>query len=214
MTTIFETPEDALRRLEQIGVPLEPLQRAMASGYAGRLSSTDNDAPFMAGTLAWGMTLRGLREGLRPLGWEKSDPGNFSLVSSARRQLNIVVESGDAATCRSFVAPRTKAPKGLYLEAVVLRNRIRGDLFPETLSEELRRVAVALQHPTWVLLVYITLQECRAELSLPSSMENEHVSDWDERIFVPPPPELGGATGGLHLTPTSPIEIVVTRKVA
>jgi len=214
VTIVYESSEDAIRKLEQIGVPLEPLHRAMKSGVAGRLSSTDNDAPFMAGTLGWGMALRGLREGLCPLGWEKADPGNFSIVSNSKRNLNIVVESGDAATCRRFVQPRTKAPKGLYLEAVVLRNRIREDLFPETLSEDVRRVAVALRHPTWVFLIYITATECRAELSLPSMMRNEQVTHWDERIFIPGPPDLGGLVRTPDLGPTAPIDIVVTKKVA
>jgi hypothetical protein len=80
----------------------------------------------------------------------------------------------------------------LYTEAATIRNRIEGDLFPETLSEELRRIAAVLEYHTWVLLIYITDEGYRAELSLPANMEDGQIIDWDERIFIPDAGEGGG----------------------
>jgi hypothetical protein len=97
-----------------------------------------------------------------------------------------------AGTRLAHLAPRTKALKGLYTEAAVLRNRVDGDLFPETLSEEVRRVAASLEFPTWILLTYITDDQYRAELSLPDEMEDGIIVSWIERIFIPDPSEPFG----------------------
>lgn len=192
-TIIHETPAAAMRRLTELGVSLEALQRAVAAGHAARITCTPNDAPFIPGSHGWSYTIRTLREELCPLGWRKADPNNFSLVINDARKINIVVESGDALTRFAHASSRTKSLKGLYTEAAILRNTLAGDMFPEDLSEDLRRVAAILEYPTWVLLIYITDDEYRAELSLPAEMEGSQIVGWEERIFVPDPDEpLGG----------------------
>jgi hypothetical protein len=183
-TVLFDTPAAAYSRVQEIGVSMEALQRAIASGHAGRIGSTDNDPPFIPGTMAWSFTVRALRDELVPHGWRKSDPGNYSLVINDKRKINIVVASGDAMV-RTRSTPRTKSIKGLYTEAATVRNRIESDLFPDTLSDELRRVASILEYPTYILLIFITDEEYRAELSLPDEMEDGQVVSWKERIFIP-----------------------------
>jgi hypothetical protein len=181
-----------MRRLAELGVAVEAIQRAVAAGHVARITCTEDDPPFIPGTEAWRFTLVTLRGELCPRGWRKADPCNYSLVINDARQINIVVASGDAFVRRSNGSPRTKSLKGLCTEAATIRNRIEGDLFPETLSEELRRVAVVLEYRTWVLLIYITDEEYRAELSLPADMEDGQITDWEERIFIP---DAGGAGG-------------------
>jgi len=176
--------DDATRRLADLGVSIEALQKAVAAGHAARISASDNDPPFIPGTLAWSNTVRTLRDELIPKGWRKSDPGNYSLVINDARELNIVVASGDSLV-RKAGTPRTKSMKGLYTEAATIRNRIKTDLFPDTLSDELRRVTAILEYPTYILLIFITESEYRAELSLPDEMEEGVVVSWKERIFVP-----------------------------
>ncbi len=136
--------------------------------------------------------IRTLREELCPRGWRKADPHNFSLTINDAKGINIVVESGDALTRQKHGNPRTRSLKGLYMEAATLRNHLDTDMFPETVAEELRRVAAILEYPTWILLVYITDEEFRAELSLPVAMEGEQITDWSERIFIPDPEDIGG----------------------
>lgn len=182
---IYETPGAALRRLAELGVAVEALQRALAAGHAARITTTPNDAPQIPGTYAWGMTLRVLRDELCPLGWRKTDPGNFSLVINDKRKINVVVESGDRFTRLAHVSPRTKSLKGLYMEAAALRNQVEGDMFPETLSEDLRRVASIFEYPTYILLIYITHEQYRAELSRPNEMDGKQIVSWAERIFIP-----------------------------
>jgi hypothetical protein len=138
------------------------------------------------------MTLRTLRDELCPRGWRKADPGNFSLVINDKRKINIVVESGDRFTRLAYASPRTKSLKGLYIEAVALRNRVETDLFPDTLADDLRRVAAVLEYPTYILLISITEVQYRAELSLPDRVEGNQIVSWRERIFVPDPDDSFG----------------------
>ena len=211
---IFDTPAAAIRKLEEIGVPLEALQRAIADGHARRIACTENHAPFMFGTIAWGFTLSTLRDELRRVGWRKDDPANFSLIINDRRKIQIVVESGDGATRLKHLSPRTRSLKGLYLEAATIRNKIKDDLFPESLDQEMRRAVTILEYPTWILLVHITDEEYRAELSLPESIENNQVTGWIDRIFIPDTDDpFGGRAavpGGVNSGPD--IDVPVHRK--
>lgn len=191
--TIYDTPAAVMARLEELGVPLEALQRAVHAGYVARITCTENDPPQAPGTDAWRFTIRALRDDLCPRGWRKADPSNFSLTINDARKINIVVESGDALTRQKHGAPKTKSFKGLYVEAATLRNNLEGDLFPDAVSEDLRRVAAILEYPTWILLIYITNNEHRAELSKPAAMEGEQITDWSERIFIPDPEEPFGS---------------------
>src|SRR6266853_1750481 len=104
---IYDTPSAAARRLMELGVALEALQRAIAGGHAARISCTPNDPPFIPGTHGWSYTVRTLREELCPIGWRKADPNNFSIVINDVRKINIVVESGDALTRLAHASPRT-----------------------------------------------------------------------------------------------------------
>lgn len=193
MTIIHDTPDAAKRRLSELGVSVEALQRATAAGHAARITCTENDPPFIPGTVGWSYTVRTLRDELVPHNWRKADPRNFPLVTNDSRRLNIVVESGDQATRLLHMTPRTKSLKGLFMEAVTLRNNIEFDLFPETLAEELRRAMAILEYPTWVLLIHITDDEYRAELSLPDQIKNSNIIGWKERIFIPDVDEPFGA---------------------
>jgi hypothetical protein len=198
--TIHDTSGAAMRRLAELGVAVEALQRAIAAGHVARITCTENDPPFIPGTEAWRYTVVTLRDELCPRGWRKADPGNYSLVINDKKQINIVVASGDAFTRRAHGSPRTKSLKGLYTEAATIRNRVEGDLFPETLSEDIRRVATLLEYPTWILLIYITDEEYRAELSLPVVMEDDQITSWEERIFIP---DSSDTSGGERIAPTS-----------
>lgn len=211
MTIIYEDTASVMRRLMELGVPLEALQRAIRAGHVARITCTPNDPPFIPGTEAWRLSVRTLRDELCPIGWRKADPNNFSIVINDARLINIVVESGDALTRRSHGSPRTKALKGLYVEAATIVNNAKDDLFPETLQEDVRRVAGILEYPTWILLIYITDEEFRAELSSPIAMEGEQITDWAERIFIPDPEDpFAGKKADDDEGP--PIDVPVRRK--
>jgi len=68
----------------------------------------------------------------------------------------------------------------------IARNIKQYDLFPDSLPIAIQRFDQTVKYKTWVFLIYITDEEIRAELSLPSSMdETDHVNRWAERILIP-----------------------------
>lgn len=182
---IHEQSFDARRRLAELGVSLEAVLKSLQAGHLARVSCTDNDPPFIPGTEAWRFVVRTLREELIPKGYRKADPHNFSLIISDARKLNLAVASGDAMTRNRGGDPKTKHLKGLFTEAVTIRNRHIGGLFPEDISEEVRTAISVLEYPTWILLIYITDEEVRAELSYPDQIEDGQIVSWKERIFIP-----------------------------
>jgi hypothetical protein len=211
---IYDTPAAAMAKLHEIGVPLEPLQRAIAAGHVHRISCTENHAPFFPGTTAWAYTLSSLRDDLLRLGWRKADPANFSLIINDKRKIQIVVESGDDGTRLRHLSPRTKSLKGLYLEATTLRNRLKDDLFPETLEKPLQRAIKILEYPTWILLIHITDEEYRAELSLPDALKDGHVTGWSDRIFIPDSDDPFGAKTAPGEEDSGPdVDVPVRRKL-
>jgi hypothetical protein len=192
---VHKHPHDARRRLAELGVSIEALIKALQAGHVARLSCTDNDPPFIAGTEAWRFVVRTLRDELLSKNWRKADPANYSLVISDARKINIGVATGDSFTRDSRGTPTTKSPKGLYTEAATIRNRYEEpDLFPETLPENLRRAATILEYQTWILLIFITDEELRAELSLPNEIEDDQIVSWYERIFIPDESDDPGAS--------------------
>ncbi len=87
---IYDTPAAAIHKLEEIGVPLEAIQKAIADGHARRIACTENHAPFMFGTIAWAFTLSTLRDELRRIGWRKDDPANFSLIINDKARFKLL----------------------------------------------------------------------------------------------------------------------------
>ncbi len=189
---VYQHPFDAKRRLAELNISVEAVVKAVLAGHTARLNCTDNDPPFIPGTEAWRFVVRTLRDELLPLGWRKDDPSNYSLVINDSSQINIVVASSDALTCSVRGSPRTKSLKGLFTEAAVLKNNLESDLFPETVEAELRKAATILSYPTWMLLIHIEDDDCKAELSLPWSFDDRSVTEWAERIFIPLPDSDGG----------------------
>jgi len=211
-TALYQHPFDARRRLMELGVSVEALVRAVQAGHIARLNCTDNDPPFIPGTEAWRMVVRTLRDELVPLGWRKDDPSNYSLVINDSSEINIVVASADGLTCRWPGTPRTNSPKGLFTHAAVMKNSLEGDLFPETVEADLRRAATILHYKTYMLLINIDDEQCRAELSLPSEYDEHMVTGWAERIFVPIPGVDGGLPQKVEEAPD--IDVPVRRKAA
>jgi hypothetical protein len=199
-TALYQHPFDARRRLMELSISVEALIRAIQAGHVARLNCTDNDPPFIPGTEAWRTVVRTLRDELVPLGWRKDDPSNYSLVIN------------DGLTCRWPGMPRTKSLKGLFTEAAVLKNSLEGDLFPDTVEADLRRAATVLNYKTYMLLINIDDEQCRAELSLPSDFDDQMVTNWAERIFIPIPGVDGGVPQKVDDTPD--IDVPVKRKAA
>jgi hypothetical protein len=212
---VHEHPFDARRRLAELGISVDAIIKALSAGQLARLSCTDNDPPFIPGTEAWRFVVRTLREELVPTGiWRKADPNNFALIINDTRKINVVVASGDALTRCLSGDPKTRHLKGAFTEAVTIRNKHIDGLFPETISEEVRVAISMLEYPTWILLIYITDDEIRAELSYPDEIEGGQIISWKERIFIPDTPDDPGAVINPVEDTDPDIDVPVRRKAS
>ncbi|MBF5093978.1 hypothetical protein F1643_05265 [Azospirillum sp. INR13] len=178
----------ARQKLREMSVPIELLIEAAQQGFVERMNAELPFDPVTApGTDAWRYPVRVLRKALMELGWRIDNPRNLPLAISDEKKINVTVSSGDEFTGLEGVRqPRSKNPKGVLMEEAIARNTRQYDLFPGSLPIAVQKFDQTVKHKTWVFLIYITDEEIRAELSLPSSMdETDHVNRWAERILIP-----------------------------
>jgi hypothetical protein len=195
---LHATPDEADAALATLGITRQPLQEAVLAGLLARDSCTANDPPFFPGIFQWGRTVRALREALAPLGWSRSDEGNFCTTVEPGGAFAIAVASGSEHTGQvGRETPTTKRRKGpSTAEAVHMNAQLY--LFPEFAPA----VPTEPDRATWVLLFHSDGKEIRAELSLPDSIGDDgHINGWRERIILgaqpldgeidPPVPDFG-----------------------
>lgn len=190
LVTTRTDPQDVDEALGWLGLTQKLLSDAATAGVLARLSCTLNDAPLFPPLSQWAVTLRVLRESLLPLGWSKSNEGNYCIVIDPSGENAIAVATGCPNTGVAVPGklPTTKCPKGpSTVSALCINAELLVDLFPETVPEP--KVIGNEQHLTWLLLFFVDEKELRVELSLPASMGHDgHVDAWSERIILSPVP--------------------------
>jgi hypothetical protein len=184
-------------RLDALGVAAEVLGNACHYGLQHAFQCTRHDPPMLPGVLAWGKTMRYLRDQLVPLGWTVSNARNYATVVHPQGGLAITVAAGDANTGLSDAVPSTKHEKGPATRDAVRQNQLTfadvSESFPVPTRDDLGSL-------TWLLLHYADeeREEIRMELSLPQDMTADgYVTTWRERILLPsvpfsPTPEEAG----------------------
>jgi|CXWL01.1.fsa_nt_gi hypothetical protein len=181
-------PSDVRARLADLGLEEEPLRDVVRQGYLAFANCTENHPPLIPGILAWGETIRALREYLLPIGWTRSDENNYSVVIDPTGRIAIAVATGDDGTGQAGATPSTKAPKGPSTSAAVNVNQLELDFRIELTALEARTNPVEQSEArivTWLLLMRRAPGEVRCELSLPSSMKADgHIDGWRERILL------------------------------
>jgi hypothetical protein len=91
-------PEDTHARLAELDVDEEILRRALGEGLMARLNCTENHPPAYRGMVAWGESVRSLRDGLAPFGWVPSNEANSAMVVNQAGDVGIMVVLGDGGT--------------------------------------------------------------------------------------------------------------------
>lgn len=174
-------------RLAELGTGLtvELLHDVMADSEVARASATPLDPLNAGGLLAYIARTRGLRSRLLPFQWTKEDPSGCPVTVSPDGRRQIMVATGDEAT-GSDAIPSTQYRKGIVMQRAVTTN-VQGCLWPEFDNQEPRQQPT---RETWILLVRRDERadgaiEVRAELSLPSRMEKNFPTEWQERIVLP-----------------------------
>jgi hypothetical protein len=179
-------------RLHDLGVSQSVLQEALQTGLRHAFACTRHDPPSLPGILAWGKTVRHLRDRLVPAGWEISNASNYATVIHPGGGFAIAVAAGNVHTGVGDANPSTRAEKGPATRSAVQENQLTffdvRESFPPPRREPGKQ--------TWLLLHYADEEagEIRAELSLPADMTDDgYVADWRERIILEPVP-FGQAT--------------------
>lgn len=209
-TLLHSDPTSAAAALARIDLVEQSLLAAAMKGYLARADCTTNHPPLFPSFVAWGETVRALREQLAPEGWIRNDEKNYSRVVHPNGRVAIAVATGDEATGMAALSPCTKSAKGPSTVEALEVNRAQfflpGMEPPEANDEEKQPVT------TWMLLVHHADNEIRAELSLPYDTGIDgRISVWQERILlraIPLDPEPVAI-----VPPTQPdIDVVVRRK--
>lgn len=177
--------DEATNRLDQLGLSVEKVHRALLRADAEARQSNDLDPPNLGGFNRWGKGVRFLREELLPDGWTYDNSRLFCRTIHPSGDFAIVVSSGDcfAGEFLSGVSPSTKYGKGeTVVRAIATNEQLMLDF------------EIADAHPTvdsgamitWFLLFRATSDAIFAEVSLPSAISEGTISDWNERIIIPP----------------------------
>lgn len=181
----YSEPLDVNARLEELSLSIEVLHEAIKAGEMYRSDCTENDPLSLPGFIAWGKTVRSLREILVLSGWTRLNDHGMPLVVSPEGDFALGVTTGNIDTGNPEAVPKTRNSKGPATEAAV---RLNGQMCFGFYKETIREVSpIQSDRLTWLLLVSRRSEEIRCELSLPSEIgEDQRVENWNERIILPP----------------------------
>jgi hypothetical protein len=204
-------PWDVDARLAPFGVTRTELWRVVAGVVAARADAVENDPATAEGQFAYIYGTRFLRALFRTKGYLLYRQDNIEGVEHRERSLKIIYQSVDLAA--SWLHdPRPVSAKGSGSDRIV--DSAQGSLFtPEQLASAEAIKLEPINTGVWYFCVSVDGDNVRAELSLPSTIENKGFGRFIERIFI-----VGGGDGSelvKKLQPdTAPAEFqpVITRK--
>lgn len=182
---IYREPSEVASRLSHFGITAEEVVPLIEAVVAARNDVVSVDALTAAGTKAYLAGVRHLRFLFLPKGWELDSTNGVESVVQVETGMRIVYQSVESA-CVGIRGPQPINAKGPAAENAIKMGQ--GVLFHE---EELPEVApdkiAGLSSMLWFLCVSVNDEDdedVRAELSLPSAIENGHFKGFLERIFI------------------------------
>jgi hypothetical protein len=153
--------------------------------------------PGAAGHVQYFHEVLGLTELLNPaLRWRRDDSANVPKLIHDERRLVLIVMKGDALTGTPWSTfrrhPRSKYPKGVATEAMVVRNQLTFDIPGSTRGSETSDIDLLEGYETWALLVHNGRRAVQVEISQPTGLNSGgFVSDWGVRLLLPAMPTDG-----------------------
>ena len=186
-TRIYVRSLEVVSRLHDLGLAPHVLRTAAESAIRSVAGYTDHDPRMAKGLQLWGKMHRGLRDQLKPLGWQGETADGFETTVDSLREVAVAVARGNDGTGHPERNPSTRSKRGHMMRPAVTRNRPGFWTIEPSFGAP---PTVPAEH-TWVLLFNPDKDEelMRLELALPSGMTDEgHVREWEERIILEPVP--------------------------
>jgi hypothetical protein len=169
------------RRLHELGLDVQTIHAALLFADAERATYTEFDAPGAGEYARWSRHVRHLSESLIPRSWFRINPDNQPTLVSPNRDHCLVVTSGNGSTGKPYATPSTRNPKGRSIREAVSENADLALLRPQDADPTLAGL-----RETWMLLTFVDLEgRIQSEVSLPTAMEGEFISEWQHRILLP-----------------------------
>lgn len=198
--------------LARLDLTEQPLLNAAMEGYLARANCTANHPPLFPSFVAWGETVRALRDGLATSGWVRSNERNWPRVIHPDGHIALTVATGNESTGRAEESPATTSAKGPSTVEALEVNRAQLWLPGMEPAAEEADEDDDSRPTTWLLLIHHASDQIRCELALPLDVDHEgRVTVWRERILLrtlPLDPEPV-----VVVPPTQPdIDVVVRRK--
>ena len=205
---------DVRQRLAELDLEEGFLTDAVRRGQLAFLSCTPNHPPNFPGLAAWAETVCALREGVIPVGWQRSNDRNYALSVDPEGSMAIAVSTGDDGTGRADATPTTNARKGPITQDAVTANQLRFSFMEQPAPLRRRPPAATGGRETWILLIHRAANEVRCELSLPISIGDDmHIDAWRERILLGPIPLDGDLAEAVPAPPPLPdIDVSIRRR--
>ena len=176
-------------RLADLGLSYGTIATVLSRADVETRSRSRFDPPSLAGLLRWGLTTRYLREELVPQGWTFDNPRNLARTIHPSREFAIVATTGDAGTGTAEHEAGPRHSKGYATELAIRENGQLSFDFGSLVHtiQEVRAISVG-RLQTWFLLFHVDQDLIHAELSLPEGFSDGRMTDWVERILLPPVP--------------------------
>jgi len=184
MVALVHTGDEAVSRLEQLGLRVEWIERALLRGDAESRTISQLAPKGFEGMVRWGRVAEYLREELCSREWIPDDTQNIARSISPDGTDSIVVTTGAKGTGVEGADPRTKYTKGPGTAACIEQN-----FMLDFDSEDLRKIGVVGKPSpdmcTWFLLFIVEGNVIFSEVSLPDSIsEDGQITSWRERIVM------------------------------
>lgn len=214
MVALVHEGDEAVSRLEQLGLQAEWIERAILRGDAEARTVSQLAPKGFEGTVRWGRTAEFLREDLCGRSWTPDDTLNIARSVSPDGKDCVVVTTGAKGTGLVGPDPKTKYTKGAGTAACIEANLML-DFEPEDLAQLGLSSPASPDMRTWFLLFFLADQAVYAELSLPDAIsEDGSITSWRERIIIFDVIDLGASPfpSSQESGPTDPLDIPVGRR--
>jgi hypothetical protein len=197
-TVVVADVLDVRAELDALGLTLEVLATAREAWDRAAASATAFEPVTSPGTKGWIAGIGALRENLSiaPFrDWEAANRRNLPLSINRKKSIALTATSGDPWTGwldPQGREPTTKNPKGLVLTEAVGSNAkqlaLLDDAYMRRSDGKPYKMTGEPLPLTYLLLVFNSDVDMKAELSLPRKIDDGEIVAWEKRIILPKMP--------------------------